>query len=145
MKSERFAWYYLITHGIAGHEQNQYGGFDYLPETKHLYARQAWPTPSWPFESQHSIMEKTKAQYMTKIREIGVDWKKTNAPSNGSRSIFEGTDAASGREEYLYGTLVLLNGEKQSWEADALEVSNVFVMMENITESLNGAVQLFGD
>ncbi len=53
-----------------------------------------------------------KIPSMDKIKEIGVDWKKTKPPESSIESEFVDTESPSGNVEALLGTLFLLDGTK---------------------------------
>jgi hypothetical protein len=133
MNSKQFAWLYLVSNGIAGARHAYYGGYDQvdksLPEIGYDYGK----------------LEEYKKIYLAQIKAHGVNWNKTQAPETDTHSIFNGTFADSGEEEHLEGVLVLNNGAKQNWIAEALEVKNVFDMMAVVHEAPEKFKQLFGE
>lgn len=137
MNSTQFAWLYLIEHGRGGASHNYYGGYNYDPKL----------TKSIPDFSEWDVkkVEQLQSMLRDKIKQIGVDWKKTVEPSSDLVSEFNGTFADSSHTEILTGTLVLRNGERINWLAKALEVTNVFEMMAQVSESPAKYESVFGE
>jgi hypothetical protein len=132
MNSKQFAWLYLVSNGMAGARHSYYGGYEQVDKSL--------PPLSWD-----KGLEQYKKIYLAQIKAHGVNWTKTKAPETGTHSIFNGTFADSGEEEHLEGVLVLNNGTKQNWIAEALEVKNVFDMMAAVHEAPEKFKQLFGE
>lgn len=135
MDSKKFAWIYLIEHGIAGHSPAFYGGYDLADK------RLSTQIPRYNIYDLNCF-ELCKKLYLTEIKAYGIDWNKSIAPSSDMISRFNGTFAESTEEEYLTGVLVLNNGTKQHWTAEKLGVSNVFDMMAKVTEYSEKAKEL---
>lgn len=136
MKSKQFAWIYLIEHGLAGHKPSYYGGFDV--EDNRLKGK------TKVYSLEDNTTELARKLYLTEIKAYGVNWDKTEAPRSNSVSRFNGTFAEESEEEYLEGVLVLNSGTKQTWVAEALEVKNVFDMMEQASEAEKKFKEIFG-
>lgn len=136
MNSKQFAWLYLVQNGKAGIGRAYYGGYDTIDEN--------WENM---FGSYWSIESHNKAYkyYATQMKSIGVDWDKTEAPKSDSISTFNGTFADSTKAEILTGVLVLKDGTEQHWEADAIEITNVFDMMAAVSEATEKFNTLFGE
>lgn len=138
LDSKKFAWLYLVKNGVAGRKPEYYGGHRYTPEALKKYPK----AKSWYGIEEQDIVQ---VGYSKDLKEIGVNWEKTSAPTSESRSQFNGTFADTTYEEYLEGELILLNGEKQIWCAEALEISNVFDMMAETVNAPNEFIEIFGD
>lgn len=139
MNATQFAWLYLIKNGFAGVQHSYYGGYKVdknEPFNEEMFNK---------YDGSWSWFIKAKDDYIDLIKKIGVNWKKTKAPESSSVSKFQGTFADSKEVEMLEGTLVLKNGQRIEWIADAIEVTSVFEMMAN---AANGQVEyneLFGE
>lgn len=135
MNSKQFAWLYLIENGTAGVEHSYYGGYTLVDQRMDgIFKR-----------FDHRSYEAVKQIYLKELKEIGVDWDKTSAPESNMVSQFAGTFSEADENEYLSGTLILNNGEKQTWIAEAIEVSNVFDMMAAVSEGQSKFTEMFGD
>jgi len=134
MKSKQFALIYLIENGVAGVKPSYYGGYVPVgqPKVDKCDCSGKWITVR-------------RELYLHNIKTIGVNWDKTKAPENGDYSIFVGTECDSESRENLTGTLYLNDGTKQEWTADAIEVTNVFDMMERVSEATAIFNEIFGE
>jgi hypothetical protein len=132
MDANQFAWAYLVMNGHANKRSSYYGGMEPVDHKAPGKVAVHW-TDSW------------NDAFIKQIKTIGVNWKKTNAPASDSVSIFLGTFCKEqGHKEVIEGTLVLKNGTKQVWEAEALEVSNIFAVMADTTELQKFYAEVFG-
>lgn len=120
MDAKQFAWAYLISLGQANVEPSYYGGTDVVDDEvvgkkdPNAYTRYTY-----------------EEAFLNKIKAVGVNWTKTQAPKSSMYSEFEGTFCDPSEKEYLTGTLILKDGSKQFWMADKL-VANVFDIMADI-------------
>lgn len=134
MNSKQFAWLYLIENGVAGHSHSYYGGYDLVDKRLASVLK----------SSNYGNLEPAAEFYKKEIKTYGVNWNKTASPDTETVSEFNGTFAEDSRYiEKLTGTLVLNNGTKQSWIADALEVTNVFDMMAQVDNANNRFKEIF--
>lgn len=131
----QFAWIYLVKNGYAGVKQGYYGGWE-------TYDDDSWSRGKWV---DYKKLDELKLHAWQEILDFGVDWVATKAPRSDLVSTFEGTLADPSNKETLVGTLVLKNGCKQHWVADALEVTNVFEMMANAHNAVDDFKEYFGD
>jgi hypothetical protein len=139
MNAKHFAWVYLINHGMAGEEPSYYGGTEF---------HESFDFERYSISSRHDLYNNKgilRQKFVDEFRSIGVDWKNTKSPSSSLYSEFEGTFHDSTEKEYLTGELVLNDGSKQFWAAKALEVQNVFAMMESVSEGPEAFNKIFGD
>jgi hypothetical protein len=134
MNAKYFAWFYLIEKGAAGSRYSYYGGMDLQDERLKEFFKGHCFTP-----------QERNEVYLNEIRTIGIDWDKTDAPSNGSHSVFQGTFCDAGTSEHIEGTLVLKDGLKQTWVAEALQVNNVFKLMADTRSFEERMIELFGN
>ena len=137
MNSKQFAWLYMIENGMAGQEPAYYGGYDFIDK-----AAKDCPGEVYSFSDPKS--GKVRDLYLSQIKAIGVDWKRTESPRNENFTIFEGTFCDASSKECLTGEIILNNGVKQSWCADNIEVTNVFDMMAELDAAKSRASELFG-
>lgn len=121
MDSKQFAWLYVIEHGTPGRKRGMEVLDDVLLDVK-IDNPRAW----------NASLE-ICAIYLDRIKRIGVNWDKTNAPTSDYYSEFNGTFNNPSDKEGLSGTLVLNDGTKQIWFADC-EVTNVFDMMAEVEQ-----------
>ena len=135
MDSKQFAWLYLIENGHAGQTPSYYGGFD---------VTDARLKKKYKNGISYAETVKLNEMYIKEIRKMGVDWSHTDAPRSALHSRFTDTFHDPEEKEYLEGTLVLKNGEKQSWSAEALGVTNVFDMMAAVSEAPAKFEAIFG-
>lgn len=131
MNSKQFAWQYLIENGSAGVTSSYYGGYDLVDK------RMKYLDTGWDYRP-------IKVHYLKEIKDLGVDWNKTRAPVSELMSQFRGTFNDSSETEYLVGTLILTNGEKQSWIAESIKITNVFGMMAELGKSKERFKEIFG-
>lgn len=122
MNSKQFAWLYLVTNGYAGQTPSFYGGSQLADDRAKKIKCSSW---------DHSPIRES---YMKEISTIGVNWEKTDAPSNQSYNMFTDTFHSPESREFIEGELVLNNGLRQTWYTEALEVTNVFDMMAKVEE-----------
>lgn len=127
MNAKQFAWLYLVEHGFCGVRSSYYGGYEPTKETM-----KAYPTFN-PWDRSH--IDALRQASINILRDRGVDWDKTEAPINERESEFNGTFNEPGHKEVLTGRLVLKDGTRQEWIADALEVGNVFEMMAAVHDA----------
>lgn len=138
MDSKQFAWTYMVLNGYANVLKSYYGGYD--PIDKNV----ASPKAERFFDRYNAYNE----AFCKMIKEVGVDWEKTAAPSSDYEFEFAGTDCDSDRVEYMKGRLVLKNGYVQTWISDhRIEdlARNVFDMMAAIDELKGKYVEIFGE
>lgn len=136
MNSKQFAWLYLFENGLIGVQKSYYGGYDPLIED--------WNERFGDIYNMTSY-ERAKEFAFTQIKEWGIDWKKTLPPKSDIIYEFAGTFAESKETEFLSGTLILKNGEKQQWLAESLAVTNVFDMMAQIHKAEARYYQITGE
>lgn len=122
MNSKQFAWLYLVMNGYAGQKPSFYGGSDLVDGRAKNIKCGSWDSSP------------IRESYMKEISTIGVNWEKTNAPSNEMYDIFTDTFHDPKSKEFITGELVLNNGLCQTWYSEALEVTNVFDMMAKVEE-----------
>jgi hypothetical protein len=133
MDAKQFAWAYLVKNGCANLQSSYYGGREPVK-------------PKEPGMLEKNYMKSWDDAYIARIKHVGVDWDQTDAPQSDMVSYFLGTFCdEDGRKEVLTGTLILKNGHKLFYEADALEVSNVFAVMADTTELQNFYAEVFGE
>ena len=138
MDSTQFAWLYMVEHGKAGVRSSYYGGYDACDKQSQGMVKR-------DIVYQEDV-EAIRAAYLAAVKRVGVDWKKTCSPDSDIVSSFAGTFAEEhDRKEVLKGKLFLKNGVVQTWEADALEVSNVFVMMAEADAAKERFKKVFGE
>jgi hypothetical protein len=125
MDAKQFGWLYMIEHGQAGCKPSYYGGWDVVPEAVERYQ------PRKGFYSSIDMAD-LREKMLADVRLWGVDWDRTDAVQSDSVSEFTDTFHDPDTREILRGTLVLLNGTRQQWMADAVEVTNVFDMMAQL-------------
>lgn len=116
MNSTQFAWAYLLKNGVVGVTYGYYGGYELIGDRNSCCV-------------EHEKIQKLKNSAIAKIREFGVDWKKTRPPESDWRNEFDGTFNDPKSVEFISGVLVLKNGESQKWIADRIEVTEVFDLM----------------
>jgi hypothetical protein len=134
MNAKQFAWAYLVKNGMANMSPSYYGGYDPVDPNAPGMKKGRNYTNDWWNEA-----------FLSKIKTVGVNWVITAAPDSDSVARFAGTFAEScDYEEVIQGTLVLKDGTKQYWCAEALEVSNVFETMANMDELKNFFAETFG-
>ena len=131
MNSKQFAWLYLVTNGYAGQKPSFCGRLELVDERAKKIKCSSW--------DRSPIRE----SYMKEISTIGVNWEKTDAPSNQHYNMFAGTFNNSESKEFIVGELVLNNGLRQTWHTEALEVTNVFDMMAKIEEYVAKYYEIF--
>jgi hypothetical protein len=136
MNAKQFAWIYLIENGKAGCEPSYYGGWNILDDFDDMKYKKLSP---W----DGSLFKAIREDSLAALRKIGVDWDKTKSPTSSLYSEFNGTFADSSSCEYLKGTLVLLDGSEQHWIAESIEVSNVFEMMEQVSQGADKFEKIF--
>lgn len=93
--SVKFAWAYLLTHGVVTDGKWSYYGGMYEPVL-------------------HNVTEnlKLKEEIREKAVSVGINWDKTDIPKVDTENVFNGTFATTaGWETATLGKLVLLNGE----------------------------------
>ncbi len=134
MDAKQFAWLYLIEHGKAGCSPSFYGGYEFDRNVRDTY--NAYDIAAY---------DKIRLTYLETAKRIGVNWTKTKAPKSETHSVFNGTFADAGESEYLDGMLVLNDGSKQHWIAEALEVTNVFEMMATASAAEAKFKEYFGE
>ena len=134
MNSKQFAWSYLIKNGFAGVVHSFYGGYEAIDGEMFAKYNRKW---DWQL--------KALPEYRKMVKEIGVDWDKTKAPESDTVSLFTDTFHDPEQVEKLVGVLVLKNGRKINWVADALEVTNVFDMMEAVANAAADFEEIFGE
>lgn len=137
MDAKQFAWIYIIENGIAGVKRSYYGGYDYLVDTT-KYERAnlcAW---------DGNMITAIRNDSLVHLQTVGVNWDKTRAPESSSYSAFTDTFHNPETRETLVGTLVLNDGTKQDWSADAIEITNVFEMMARVSEGEQNFEKIFG-
>lgn len=140
MDAKQFAWLYLLKNGYAEGEPSYYGGITYpSDEVREIFNRLIDEG-----EKSWTIPKKLKDHFINKVKSIGVNWEMTQVPFNQQYSSFEGTDAESGRKEYLVGRLALKDGTSMTWLTDDLPSYNVFEMMENIHKAPAEFEEYFG-
>jgi hypothetical protein len=131
MDAKQFAWTYMVAMGTANATPSYYGGWD--PVDKKIKTSRG----------HHGITSYHDA-FLKMIREIGVDWDKTDVPMTDTHAQFEGTFADSSTKEYLDGCLVLKNGYEQHWIAEPY-ISNVFEIMADIDNFKQKFYDYFGE
>lgn len=134
MNSKQFAWLYLIENGAAGVTNSYYGGYNLADERMDSVFKR------FDCESYEAV----KQIYLKEIKEVGVNWSKTNSPESNLVSQFAGTFSEPDQNEMLTGKIVLNNGVTQTWLADAIEVTNVFEMMAAVSEAPDRYSKIFG-
>lgn len=134
MNASKFAWIYIIEHGVTGVTHSYYGGYD-----------EPCGTCRGGKYVDESEVQKRVIEAKLKILSIGVDWDQTASPIASDYSSFEGTFNDSSTTETLVGTLILKDGTRQEWTADAIEVTNVFEMMANVHQADAKFKTLFGE
>lgn len=94
----KFVWAYMIERGrVTTGKWNYYAGdFDDAYQNNHDFIARA------------RVMDDVRK----KVKEIGIDWKKTQTPESSMESSFDGTDHDSDHVETLLGDLVLKDGSK---------------------------------
>lgn len=122
MDSKQFAWLYLVENGYEGVFPSYDGGWDPVDRSR----RKTY---------DYRELQKQTGAALKQIHDVGVDWKKTEAPASNMRSQFEGTFADSSQKEYLEGRLILRDGTAQQWCAEGLKVTNVFDMMATVHQA----------
>jgi hypothetical protein len=134
LTSKQFAWIYLVKHGLAGAKHGFYGGYEQvgLP----VVLREDWDG-IW-IKERHKL-------FVSKIKEVGVDWIKTQAPINDTHSVFVDTFHDATQAEHLEGVLILKDGTEQFWVADKIEVTSVFDMMAMASIAPDQFQELFGE
>lgn len=135
MDAKQFAWLYLIENGVAGRHQSYYGRYKLVgsAETLFPYLNYSIPNP-----------DPIKTKYLDDISRYGINWNKTAPPESNYLNEFNGTFADSTIKETLVGSLVLNDGSKQEWCADALEMTNVFSMMAAVSFAEERFAKIFG-
>lgn len=120
----------MLEAGIANKTPSYYGGYDAVDKTA---------------QGEKNIYSYTyNTSFMRMIKEVGIDWDKTNAPVSESFSMFTDTFHEPERKEYLIGALVLKNGYMQHWCAEP-QVTNVFDAMANIEKYQTMFAELCGE
>lgn len=142
MDAKKFAWLYLVKNGVVGRTPSYYGGYDY---DRDLQNDQRFADCFGGHGVNHNIYKKIDSVMNSDIQIHGVDWDATKSPQSDYTSQFEGTFCDPGRKEIIKGVLVLKNGSKQKWIADAIEVTNVFDMMARVHEASADFTTYFGD
>lgn len=90
----KFVWAYMLEQGmVTTGEWNYYGG--------------RWEG-NWPYEPRDEDPEMIALRKA--VKEVGVDWEKTEAPKSDWNSEFQGTDCESSSVETLIGRLFLKDG-----------------------------------
>lgn len=119
MNAKQFAWLYLLEQGgvVTDGDHIQYGLI---------------------------IYNDRKKKAIQKIQSTGVDWNKTEAPKDTYEMMFMGTEADSERKEFLEGTLVLTDGTEQRWMAEAVQIKNIFELLEHASVAKEKATKYFG-
>lgn len=137
MNATQFAWLYLIENGNAGLEKSFYGGYDITePRMRDTYSKLPW---------DEQYKNPFRDQYLAEIKQHGVNWTETKAPESDMVSEFQGTFSDSTSKEMIIGTLKLYGGLTQTWQAPALEVKNVFEMMEQVYLAPTKFYEIFGE
>ena len=103
--AKHLAWAYLIKHGCVTSEWNYYGG-RYEPELG---------------QTEKCINEMLKS---------GIDWDKTNEPTDDRESEFMDTFNDPVYVDVLHGELFLQNGKKYMWGCKFERPGNVFQVVE---------------
>lgn len=116
-----------MENGYAGRCYGTYGGYKLTKDARKRF-------PDFNENSVRNI-DVIEQAYLADIKKFGVNWAKTAAPMSDMESVFNGTFAEPGTKEMLKGVLVLNDGSKQEWLAEALEVSNVFEMMAMVDDA----------
>lgn len=94
----KFVWAYMIEQGrVTDGKWNYYAG-DWQDAYQNNY----------DFVARAKTMDAVRK----KVKEIGIDWKKTQTPTSSMESSFEGTDNDSSSVESLIGILVLKDGSE---------------------------------
>lgn len=137
MNATQFAWLYLIENGNAGLEKSYYGGYGAADERM----RKAFSELGWDEQYKNPFRD----QYLAEIKQHGVNWTETKAPESDMVSEFQGTFCDSTQKEMITGTLKLYGGIEQTWQADALEIKNVFEMMEQVYLAPTKFYEIFGE
>jgi hypothetical protein len=119
MNAKQFAWMYLLKFGQYNVKPSYYGGYEV-----HNGGRMS-PSPTY----DQMVISKKVA--IGDLREFGVDWERTKAPSSDYYYEFQGTFCDASQTEYLSGTIFLKDGSEQFWCGEP-PIDNVFAMMENI-------------
>lgn len=130
MESKQFAWLYLVEYGWPNASSSYYGGFQ-LSNDKGC--------------CDYSALTREKKNVLANIKQVGVNWERTNAPDTESTDYFQGTFCDSGTKEVLYGIMTLNNGIDVPWYGDAIDVKNVFDMMAEADTYKEKFKEIFGE
>lgn len=143
MDAKQFAWLYLVENGYANCRPSYYGGWDEVDpdDDTPWYARKRAVSLS----AYGKDFDARQTNALKIVKEVGVDWNKTQAPRSDMVSQFTDTFHDPDEKEFLEGTLVLKNGKKQFWCGEALQVTNVFDMMAAVHEAPDRFKEVFGD
>jgi hypothetical protein len=137
MDAKQFGWLYMIENGHAGCKHNYYGGWDVIPGVLDQYDIKRNKYNGFdPQELRTKMIEE--------VRRVGVNWKKTGDVQSDRVHEFSDTFHDPDTREILTGTLVLLDGTRQEWVANAVEVTNVFEMMAQIHSAAGRFESVFG-
>jgi hypothetical protein len=144
MDSKQFGWLYMVEHGQAGCKHNYYGGWDVLPEAVKRY--QPLVVSDVDIAAINRIDTADLRQKMlVEVRRVVVDWDKTGDVQSDTVSEFSDTFHDPDTREILRGTLVLLDGTRQDWVSEPVEVTNVFGMMAQLGDAAARFESIFGN
>lgn len=98
MEELKFVWAYLLTYGIITNGKwCFYGGRWEHVDNRYL---------SWEESA------KQREELLLKVKEIGIDWNKTEVPRTFEESAFRDSFSPAKEKLATLGTLYLKNGEK---------------------------------
>lgn len=126
--TKKFVWAYLLERGheTTG-EWSYYGsGWESVPGRK------------WNYDYH--------AELLQKVKNIGVDWKKTEEPESSLQTCFDGTFVDASECEALIGTLVLLDGS--NYIVGCTDEDNMGSYINNLMKLMrdkNRVADIFGE
>lgn len=109
----KFVWAYMLEQGreTTG-EWNYYGGrWDYGAAK----VQPAWIAKQYPgkfVEKEWREADESHKELLELIKQVGIDWDKTQPPESSQQSEFNGTFNESSHIEALLGKLVLKDGSE---------------------------------
>src|SRR5690606_40814348 len=101
-KTLKWVWAYLLRYGVVTTGDWSYYGCEYEPV-------EGWNFVSWEYGEEFN---KTRAEFINKVIDVGIDWHKTTSPYTENNSFFEDSFATqSSYKLCTLGKLWLKNGE----------------------------------
>ena len=126
----KFVWAYMVENGrITTGEWSYYGG--------------CWETLNLEWDE----LEKRNDRFKAKVKKIGVDWEKTNAPISDTESAFTDTFHDADQVETLIGVIFLKDGSEYLIGVSNAEhrFSNYAKLLSDLAEDKERVSSILGE